>query len=220
MNDLILYPENIVRLNSILTEYVKKSRVSCTLITSKDGQLVTYQGLTEAMDTLSIAALVAGSFSATLVIATIIGETEFDCLYQRGKHKHIHIALIDDNSYLTTIFYPPVTLDQIADHATACCGELAAYFGTMGENVSKACLPALEMPNLLGPSAAEGQKTAPSFMPRQGSAPLPAKAAEDRNALFDQETKVIAFPLHRSQRQVTKDLKTAVRAMAKAQGVA
>ena len=113
MKDMILFPEDIDRLNVILEQLAKKANLLLAVLINKDGRLLTYQGSLEKIDTVSMAALVAGNSASTLAIAHLMGETEFSAMYHQGKDRHIYIAVVDENTFLCLVFDDRTNIDRV-----------------------------------------------------------------------------------------------------------
>ncbi len=113
MKDMILFPEDIDRLNVILEQLALKANLLLAILINKDGRLLTYQGSLENVDTVSMAALVAGNSASTLAIANLMGETEFSSMYHQGKDRHIFISVIDENTFLCLVFDERTNIDRV-----------------------------------------------------------------------------------------------------------
>ena len=113
MKDMILFPEDIDRLNSVLSQLVSKANLLLAVLINKDGRLLTNQGSLELVDTVSMAALIAGNSASTLAIANLMGETEFSTMYHQGKNKHIYISVVDDNTFLALVFDDRTNIDRV-----------------------------------------------------------------------------------------------------------
>ena len=113
MKDMILFPEDIELLNQVLSQLVTKANLLLAVLINKDGRLLTSQGTLEIVDTVSMAALVAGNSASTLAIANLMGETEFSTMYHQGKDKHIYIAIIDENTFLALVFDDRTNIDRV-----------------------------------------------------------------------------------------------------------
>lgn len=113
MKDMILFPEDIDRLNTILEQLAVKANLLLSVLINKDGRLLTYQGTLEKIDTVSMAALVAGNSASTLAIANLMGETEFSEMYNHGKDRHIYISVVDDNTFLCLVFDQRTNIDRV-----------------------------------------------------------------------------------------------------------
>jgi predicted regulator of Ras-like GTPase activity (Roadblock/LC7/MglB family) len=113
MKDMILFPEDIDRLDAILLPLTQKANLLLAVLINKDGRLLTNQGQLENIDIVSLAALVAGNTASTLAIAHLVGETEFCTMYHQGKNKHIYVASIDDNTFLALVFDDRTNIDRV-----------------------------------------------------------------------------------------------------------
>jgi predicted regulator of Ras-like GTPase activity (Roadblock/LC7/MglB family) len=113
MKDMILFPEDIDRLNLILEQLTVKANLLLAVLINKDGRLLTYQGSLEKIDTVSMAALVAGNSASTLAIANLMGETEFSTMYHQGKDRHIFISVVDENTFLCLVFDDRTNIDRV-----------------------------------------------------------------------------------------------------------
>ena len=113
MKDMILFPEDIDRLNSVLGPLTQKANLLLSVLINKDGRLLTNQGTLDSIDTVSLAALVAGNSASTLAIANLMGEQEFCTMYHQGKDKNIYIANVDDNTFLALVFDDRTNIDRV-----------------------------------------------------------------------------------------------------------
>lgn len=113
MKDMILFPEDIERLNVVLVQLTRKANLLLSVLINKDGRLLTYQGSLDQIDTVSMAALVAGNSASTLAIANLMGETEFSAMYHQGKDRHIYIAVVDENTFLCLVFDERTNIDRV-----------------------------------------------------------------------------------------------------------
>ena len=113
MKDMILFPEDIDQLNLVLSQLVVKADLLLAVLINKDGRLLTSQGGLELVDIVSMAALVAGNSASTLAIAQLMGEDEFSTMYHQGKDKHIFIATVDENTFLSLVFDDRTNIDRV-----------------------------------------------------------------------------------------------------------
>jgi predicted regulator of Ras-like GTPase activity (Roadblock/LC7/MglB family) len=113
MKDMILFPEYIERLNSVLGPLVAKAKLLLAVCINRDGRVLTHQGSLDKVDIVSLAALVAGNTASTLAIANLVGETEFSTMYHQGKDKNIYIDAIDDNTFLSVVFDDQSNVDRV-----------------------------------------------------------------------------------------------------------
>ncbi|MBN2035725.1 MAG: roadblock/LC7 domain-containing protein [Chitinispirillaceae bacterium] len=113
MKDMILFPEDIDRLNTVLAPLVTKSKLLLAVLINRDGRVLTHQGNLGKVDIVSLAALVAGNTASTLAIANLVGEAEFSAMYHQGKDKNIYIDSIDDNTFLSVVFDDQTNIDRV-----------------------------------------------------------------------------------------------------------
>jgi predicted regulator of Ras-like GTPase activity (Roadblock/LC7/MglB family) len=113
MKDMILFPEDIERLNTVLAPLVIKSKLLLAVLINRDGRVLTHQGNLAQVDIVSLAALVAGNTASTLAIANLVGEAEFSAMYHQGKDKNIYIDSLDDNTFLSVVFDDQTNIDRV-----------------------------------------------------------------------------------------------------------
>jgi predicted regulator of Ras-like GTPase activity (Roadblock/LC7/MglB family) len=115
--DLVIYEEQIEKIDGALKRLIKDAQAKCVLLVDKDGHLITRQGFTQSLDTTALAALLAGSFASTREIARLVGEPEFSVLFHQGKKDHIHITLVGDRTILAVIFDDRTTIGMVRLYA-------------------------------------------------------------------------------------------------------
>jgi predicted regulator of Ras-like GTPase activity (Roadblock/LC7/MglB family) len=111
--DLVIYEEQIERMEEALRKLIKDGQAKCVLLVDKDGHLITRQGFTQSLDTTALAALLAGSFASTREIARLVGEPEFSVLFHQGKKDHIHITLVGERTILAVVFDDRTTIGMV-----------------------------------------------------------------------------------------------------------
>jgi predicted regulator of Ras-like GTPase activity (Roadblock/LC7/MglB family) len=105
-----------------LDEMLDGSKASAViLINSNDGSLVTVKGLTEALDTVSLAALAAGAYASTQEIARLVGEPEFTMLFHQGRRHHVHVNVAGEHCLLMTLFSDETTIGMVRLCARKAC---------------------------------------------------------------------------------------------------
>jgi len=102
--DLIINEHDIYQLNLMLTKILDAGQCDLMMIVNKSGRLISHQAEANSFDKVSIAALVSGSFASSAAIARLIGEKEFETLYQEGVLYHLFVAQIDTNNIITAVF--------------------------------------------------------------------------------------------------------------------
>jgi predicted regulator of Ras-like GTPase activity (Roadblock/LC7/MglB family) len=105
-----------------LEEMLAGSKASSVLlINSDDGSLIASKGLTEDLDTMSLAALAAGAFASAREIARLVGEPEFTVLFHQGKRQHVHVNLAGAHALLMTLFDDDTTVGLVRLCARKAC---------------------------------------------------------------------------------------------------
>ena len=134
---MVIYEEQIEKINQLLTKLIKGAEAKCALLVDKDGHLITRQGFTHSLDTTALAALLAGSFASTKEIARLVGEPEFSVLFHQGKRDHIHINLVGERSILVIIFDDRTTIGMVRLYAKEVGSEMQAIFESKPETPAK-----------------------------------------------------------------------------------
>ena len=88
----------------MVTRLLSNANAKVVFLVDKNGQLITSAGLTEGIDTTSLASLTAGNIAATGGLAKLIGEKEFTILFHEGEKDNIHISIIGHRVILVVIF--------------------------------------------------------------------------------------------------------------------
>ena len=102
--DLVLYKEEIDRLDEVLKRLRHDANARAVFLIDKNGQQIASVGEIEDFDTTSLASLTAGNVAATDSLAKMIGEREFSVLFHEGQQDHIHISIVASRSILLVIF--------------------------------------------------------------------------------------------------------------------
>ncbi len=134
-DDLIIYEEEIEKIDLVLSKMLKGAEAKCALLVDKDGHLITRQGFTHSLDTTALAALLAGSFASTKEIARLVGESEFSVLFHQGKKDHIHMSLVGDRSILAVVFDDRTTIGMVRLYAKETALELAKIVASVRSSV-------------------------------------------------------------------------------------
>ena len=127
-DSLILYEEEIQKIDALLSKLIKGAEAKCALLVDKDGHLITRQGFTHSLDTTALGALLAGSFASTKEIAKLVGEPEFSVLFHQGKKDHIHMNIVGERSILVVIFDDRTTIGMVRLYSKETALELARIF--------------------------------------------------------------------------------------------
>jgi predicted regulator of Ras-like GTPase activity (Roadblock/LC7/MglB family) len=130
-DNLVIYEEEIEKIDSVLARMLKGAEAKCALLVDKDGHLITRQGFTHSLDTTALAALLAGSFASTKEIARLVGESEFSVLFHQGKKDHIHMSLVGERSIMAVIFDDRTTIGMVRLYAKETASELGKIFSSL-----------------------------------------------------------------------------------------
>ena len=156
-----LIEEDVLGLNAALDDLLRRSEATTALIIDKGGPLISQRGSVENFDTTTIAALAAGSFSATQAIAERIGETNFSNIYQQGENNSLLFTNIDDDVLLIVIFKAVISAGAIKYYAAATIGQIGAQLErarkrTPGQTVDMVSMNLLDSSLIFKKSAEAG----------------------------------------------------------------
>ncbi len=114
ITDLIIRQEDLEEFEHVLQELLQLSLAKTVLLVNRnDGSLIAYRGLTEHLDTVSLAALSAGAFASAKEIARLVGEPEFSLLAHQGEWEHVHIGLVGEHGLLMVLFDDRTTMGLV-----------------------------------------------------------------------------------------------------------
>ena len=111
--NLVITEEGIRAINNTLGNLVMDSGAKAALLLEKSGQLIAAQGETNSFDTMSLSALITGSFGSNKAIAGLVGETEFRKMFQQGKQSSIYMAAIGTGDLIAVIFSNQINIGKI-----------------------------------------------------------------------------------------------------------
>ena len=134
--DLVIYEEDIVKIEALLARTLKGAEAKCALLVDKDGHLIAKQGFTHSLDTTALSALLAGSFASTKEIARLVGEQEFSVLFHQGKKDHIHMSLIGERAIMAIIFDDRTTIGMVRLYSREIAQELCKIIAAVGSGDS------------------------------------------------------------------------------------
>lgn len=105
MIDFIVTTEKINQAKPLIEDSLITAGVQAVILIDGAGNTLLNcgQGL-DAIDTISLAPLVAANFQATNLIAQAIGEDDFSLVFHKGKKDSIHFSHIGENLILIVIF--------------------------------------------------------------------------------------------------------------------
>jgi len=148
MSDVILYKEDIDRLNGILQNLVHETKILSAILVNKDTRLLASQGTLALFDMSALAALIVGSFASTQAIAGLIGEKEFGMMSHCGKSKNLLITLVDDDTICAAVFDRHVSLSAVSSSVAKHIEELRAALAAIKRNMDTMFAGPVAMPSL------------------------------------------------------------------------
>ncbi|MCP4229190.1 MAG: roadblock/LC7 domain-containing protein [bacterium] len=142
--DLVLFEEDYTKINDILTNLVHETNSKFALLVDRSGQLISSQGDTNQMDSISFASLSAGNFAATSELAKILGQDEFSVLFHQGTDESIHLSVVASRIIMVVVFDNKTTLGLVRLRVSKAVEELAAIFSKIFEKVRDATTDELD----------------------------------------------------------------------------
>ena len=97
-----LNKKEFIQLQSELDEFIRLSESFQALLCDKGGAVLVQSGSEEEGDLM--AALTAGSFSATRELARTVGEEDFEAVYHQGENRSLYISGMCEEVILLVIF--------------------------------------------------------------------------------------------------------------------
>jgi predicted regulator of Ras-like GTPase activity (Roadblock/LC7/MglB family) len=101
---LVISDEQMRLVDSILAKLQRVSGSTFVAVVSTSGQPITTSPSDTHSDTLSLAALAAGSFAATRQLAQALNEREFTLLFHEGQESNLHVVQVTDQVLLLVTF--------------------------------------------------------------------------------------------------------------------
>jgi hypothetical protein len=144
MSDLILRREDIDRFTAVLSQLLKKAHVSLSALIHRDGHLLACSGANGIVDTTALSALVSANFSSMVAVANLVGEKEFTTQHHVGRSRSIYISLVDEYTFLVSVFDVNVPTDPIRVYTEEYRGELESALNRMYNNEPDGDLPSAE----------------------------------------------------------------------------
>lgn len=123
-----LIAEDVRELDRLLSELVRRSEATASMIIDKGGFLINQAGELSSMDSTSLAALAAGSFAATQGMASIVSEENFNCVYQQGDNHSLLVQNIEKDTLLVVVFAVNVSVGAVKYFANATVPLIAQQF--------------------------------------------------------------------------------------------
>jgi predicted regulator of Ras-like GTPase activity (Roadblock/LC7/MglB family) len=114
-----LIEEDILCMELALDELLQKSEATAALLIDKGGPLICQRGNLDGFDTATMAALAAGSFAANEAIAGLVGESNFNSIYQQGENFSLLVGNAGASVLLIVIFKAAQSVGAVKYFAAA-----------------------------------------------------------------------------------------------------
>ena len=101
---LVINDEQMQMIDVVLNKLQRVAGSNFVALISTSGQPITSAPADADADTLSLAALAAGSFAATRQLAEVLKEREFTLLFHEGKESNLHVMQVTDQILLLITF--------------------------------------------------------------------------------------------------------------------
>lgn len=142
--DLVLYEEEIHRLEELLQRLRGDSNARAVFLIDRNGQQMSAAGEVDKFDSTSLASLTAGNVAATDSLAKLIGEREFSVLFHEGQKDHIHISIVAKRAILLVIFDERSSLGLVRLRVKRASGEFERIFEEMDRKTSVGHPPGMD----------------------------------------------------------------------------
>lgn len=129
-SSMILTQEGLDKVNGMLARLLSEINGRYILLVEKSGQAIASVGEQNPF-AIPLAALVAGAFSSTREIARMLGEKEFQSMFQQGKDAHIFISLLPSQDILAVVFDENSTVGIVKMRSKQASQELAVEIAKM-----------------------------------------------------------------------------------------
>jgi predicted regulator of Ras-like GTPase activity (Roadblock/LC7/MglB family) len=128
---LQFYAGDVKKLNALLDAFLKKSNAKVAMLITQGGHMVTKVGLTDKMDSDTVAALVSGAFAATKLLFRSFNENDFALTVQKGKKEAIYIGIVGGRSLLTINFDDTTTQGAVQLYAAETTKKLEELYAAI-----------------------------------------------------------------------------------------
>ena len=113
-------------LNQLVSDLLVQSEANCVLLTDIGGNVIACAPGSDGAALQTIAALSAGSFSATRELAVMTGETTFNSAFHQGKKTDIYIHSIGEVYLILVVFHKTTTIGLVKLYTEKVVDELSS----------------------------------------------------------------------------------------------
>jgi predicted regulator of Ras-like GTPase activity (Roadblock/LC7/MglB family) len=104
LTNVVVTEDGITRIQKMLAELVSDVDATAAFLVEKSGQMLASDGELRGLDTAAIASLVSSAFASTRAVAKLIGEQEFQAMFQQGDRSSIFLSALPTQDILVVIF--------------------------------------------------------------------------------------------------------------------
>jgi len=133
--DWQIFEEDYWAINSVLSDLLKSSNSTSTLLVDRTGQLITNAGVAPEFDVQAFASLCAADFEANSQLAKLIGEKDFSTLYHQGVEESMYLSRISRDVILVVLFDKNTTLGLVRLRVKRAVDELSRIFDRLFEKL-------------------------------------------------------------------------------------
>jgi len=127
MTQSIVTEEQNRLMTAVLTDLAAQAEAEAVFLGDAGGNIIACISTPGDESVQTIAALAAGSFSATRELAKLIGETSFSSIYHKGDHSSIYIQTIGGNYLLLIVFGKGTAVGLVKLYVDKACHELGPF---------------------------------------------------------------------------------------------
>lgn len=102
--DLKLRPEEFEKIGKVLASLKNRLGAESVCLISRNGQEIARAGRLGSIDRDALSSLAASCLAATYGLAKLLGEEEFERIYQKGERRSILINRAGENALLLLVF--------------------------------------------------------------------------------------------------------------------
>lgn len=126
LTNAVVTEDGVARIHQLLGLLVKDVDATAAFLVEKSGQMLATEGEIRGLDTTAIASLVSSSFASTRAVAKLIGESEFEAMFQQGDRSSIFLYSLPTQDILVVIFSDLSKTGLVKVQAEATAKALAA----------------------------------------------------------------------------------------------
>ena len=123
----VLNEDTSRKINQVLRELLEQVEAEAVFFCDRGGNIIASQSVSTWGNEETVAALAAGSFFATLTMAKLVGETEFQNILHQGDKTSIYMEGLKDDMILVVIFSRDSNPGLVKLYAKTACQRLELF---------------------------------------------------------------------------------------------